>query len=200
MESPTPPKRGLGKATAVEYDFYYQATDTDDGVPNTHADSVYLSALRTASAYDVIDYKVANAATGDYLSAPIEQALDQILAHPEVHVGAVNMSFGGPGILTASPTRSANWPPGASRAWWRPAMAGPRPRSRVRSIPPRSPDVICVGSQDGAGRPSAFSQNGPAVDILADGENFPKATWPARASRRRRWPPRSPRSRRSSRA
>ena len=35
--------------------------------------------------------------------------------------------------------------------------------------------MICVGSHDGAGRPSDFSRNGPAVDILADGEDVPRA-------------------------
>jgi hypothetical protein len=165
----------FGKATAVEYDFYYQATDTDDGVPNTHADSVYLSALKTASAYDVIDYKVANAATGDYLSAPIEQALDQILAHPEVHVGAVNMSFGGPGYpygfadeISQLADRGIPCVVAAGNGGTRAALEDPL-------YPAALPDVICVGSQDGAGHPSAFSQNGPAVDILADGENFPQS-------------------------
>ena len=165
----------FGKATAVEYDFYYQATDTDDGVPNTHADSVYLSALETASAYDVIDYKVANAATGDYLSAPIEQALDQILAHPEVHVGAVNMSFGGPGYpygfadeISQLADRGIPCVVAAGNGGTRAALEG-------ALYPAALPDVICVGSQDGAGNPSAFSQNGPAVDILADGENFPQS-------------------------
>src|SRR3954464_15691752 len=164
----------LGKATAVEYDFYYQATQTDDGVPNTHADSVYLSALRTAAAYDVIDYKVANAAMGEYLSAPIEQALDQILAHPEVHVGAVNMSFGGPGYpygfadeISELAARGIPCVVAAGNGGTKAAFEGPL-------YPAALPDVICVGSHDGAGHPSTFSQNGPAVDILADGENFPQ--------------------------
>ena len=34
-------------------------------------------------------------------------------------------------------------------------------------------DVIAVGSHDGQGVPSEFSQNGPGVDVLADGEHVP---------------------------
>ena len=36
-------------------------------------------------------------------------------------------------------------------------------------------NVIAVGSHDGAGNPSDFSQNGRSVDILADGEDMPRA-------------------------
>ena len=52
--------------------------------------------------------------------------------------------------------------------------AGSRATLESPNYPGALPDVICVGSHDGAGSPSAFSSNGPAVDILADGEGVPR--------------------------
>ena len=40
--------------------------------------------------------------------------------------------------------------------------------------PASLPFVIAVGSHDGSGRPTWFSQNGPAVAVLADGEDMPR--------------------------
>lgn len=163
----------IGKPTVAEYDFYYDYPDTDDGVYDTHGNSVVLSALAVSRAYDVIDLKVASAITGDYDSFAIERALDEILLDDDFSVAAINMSFGGAGYpytfadeISALAARGVLGVVSSGNGGSHASLENP-------SYPAALPDVISVGSHDGAGRPSQFSQSGPAVDILADGENMP---------------------------
>ena len=51
--------------------------------------------------------------------------------------------------------------------------AGSHTSWEFANYPAALSSVIAVGSHDGQGNPSAFSQNGPSVDILADGEDMP---------------------------
>ena len=163
----------IGRPTAAEYDYYFEFPDTDDGIPNTHSDSVYLSALSVSRAYDVIDLKVASAALGDYWSTYVEQALDDILTATDFNIAAVNMSFGG----FTSPLQFADEISLlANRGIITVCAAGNGGDHSSResaSYPALLSDVIAVGSHDGRGNPSEFSQNGRGVDILADGEDMP---------------------------
>jgi hypothetical protein len=160
-----------GKSTVYEYDYFWMTTDTDVGVSNTQGSRVFLSALAVSSAYDVMDLKVAigvNTAPGSNL---VYQALNDIIEMGQPNIGAINMSFTGQasefahqikhlanlGILTVAAAGDAG-----SHA----ALESP-------SSPAALPYVIAVGSHDGSGNPSVFSQNGPGVDVLADGEHMP---------------------------
>ncbi len=164
----------VGKLTAVEYDYYYDYPDTDDGVPDTHGDKVFASALRVSAAYDVVDLKVASAATGDYSVFAIELALRRILDSSDLQVGAINMSFGGYGYPDQFADELNEL---AARGVLAVAAAGnygSESGLETPLYPAALPFVIAVGSHDGTGRPSGFSQNGAGVDILADGEDMPR--------------------------
>ena len=54
-------------------------------------------------------------------------------------------------------------------------MTDRTPRREGLPYPARLPGVIAVGSHDGNGRPTDFSNNGPGVDLLADGEGVPQS-------------------------
>ena len=83
------------------------------------------------------------------------------------------MSFGGPGYPIEYADEISQL---ASRGILSVVAAGNdgRPSTIETPLYPAAlPYVISVGSHDGSGRPSGFSQNGPGVDILADGEDMP---------------------------
>ena len=165
----------LGKQTVLEHDYYFNKTDTDDGIADTHADSVVRSALNVSAAYSVIDLKVADPATGIFSDTAIESALDEVLADPAHRVAAINMSFGGGGYPFAFADEISQL---ASRGIFCVAAAGNSGSASLLespSYPAALPDVISVGSHDGYGNPSRFSQNGLAIDLLADGENVPQS-------------------------
>ena len=161
------------KHTAIEYDYYYEFPDTDDGVPDTHGDKIFRSALNVSRAYDVVDLKVADAALGDITNIYVEQALRDILASPEIKIGAINMSFGSELYPNEFADEIAQL---AAIGVLSVVAAGNDGRSSTIEsplYPAALPYVISVGSHDGAGNPSDFSQNGPGVDILGDGEDMP---------------------------
>ncbi len=164
----------VGKTVTREYDFFYGYPDTDDGVSRTHANLVFQSALLVSRAYDVVDLKVATPRfSPSYELQAIEAALQDVLADPDSRVGAINMSFGGDFYPTiyADEIRSL-----AARGILCVAAAGNDGSNDAIErplFPAALPDVIAVGSHDGSGRPTGFSNNGPRVAVLADGENFP---------------------------
>jgi hypothetical protein len=167
-------QRRIGKSTIIEANYFFGRRDTDEGVSNTHGNNVFLSALSVSRAYDVIDLKVGSALSEFLENDLIEDALQDAIDTPDPPVGAINMSFGAPffpsryadeinllakrGILTVA---------SAGNDGIRQAIEAP-------SFPAALGSVIAVGSHDGNGQPSAFSQNGPGVDILADGEDVPR--------------------------
>ena len=164
-----------GKITAFEHDFYDGSADTDQGVADTHGNLVFQSALQVSSSYAVVDLKVADPVSGSYPDAAIEQSLQYLIDHPELHVAAVNMSFGGDYYPYAFAGEIATL---AARGVLTVAAAG-NYGDEFSLEDPLYPgalaNVITVGSHDGAGNPSWFSQNGRAIDILADGEDVPRA-------------------------
>ena len=105
----------------------------------------------------------------------IEAALQDALRRPDLAIGAVNLSFGGPGYPFAYADEIALL---AARGALCVASAGNEGlRGTIeRPLHPAAlAEVIGVGAHDGTGLPSAFSNNGPGVDILADGEDVPRA-------------------------
>lgn len=167
-------QRRSGKATSVEYDFYYDFVDTDDGVAATHGNLVFQSALAVSRAYDVVDLKVAAAGASAYYSDTVERALQDVLANPERSIGAINLSFGGPGYpfdyadeIALLAARGVLCVASAGNDGQRGAIERPLQPAALA-------EVIAVGSHDGTGRPSDFSNNGPGVDLLADGEDMPR--------------------------
>ena len=166
----------LGKPTVAEFDYYFGVVETDDGVPQTHANFVFLSALSVSRAFDVVDLKVATPLIeASYTPAAIEAALRSVLADPDPEVGAINMSFGG----SFYPDRFADEIHSlAARGILCVAASGNSgSHAHLERVlyPARLADVIAVGSHDGFGRPTWFSNNGPKVAVLADGENQPVA-------------------------
>ncbi|MFO1049158.1 MAG: S8 family serine peptidase [Geminicoccaceae bacterium] len=163
-----------GKITSFEHDFYDGSADTDQGV-DTHGDLVFQSALRVSRSYAVVDLKIADPVSEAYPDGPIEQSLQYLIAHPELHVAAVNMSFGGGYYPYAYAGEIATL---AARGVLTVAAAGNYGDEFSLEdplYPAALANVITVGSHDGAGNPSWFSQNGRAIDILADGEDVPSA-------------------------
>jgi hypothetical protein len=167
-------QRQLGKSTTLEFDFYYGVSETDDGVANTHGNKVFQAALQVSRAYNVVDLKVASASLGDYGYIETELALRAVIDRPEVKVGAINMSFGGAVYPHEFADEISQL---AARGIISVVAAGNGGSDRsleAPSYPAALPDVICVGSHDGSGNPSDFSQNGRQIDILADGEDVPR--------------------------
>ena len=171
-----------GKETIFEYDYYYDTVETDDNVPNTHGDSVFLSSLNISSAYDLIDLKVASAINHEYSEFAIEFALqdmiylNDVLPRDAFSLGTINMSFNygsAPAYPVAFADEISQLAARGVLCVVSSANNGSHSALEDPSYPATLPDVICVGSHDGSGRPSEFSQNGPAVDILADGEDMP---------------------------
>ena len=184
-----------GKRTTIEHNFYDGTADTDDGFSDTHANEVFRSALKVSRSYDVLDLKVADPYSGDYSDFSIEQALNYVVDNPALHIAAVNMSFGGEGYPYSFADEIATL---AARGVVSVVAAGNDGDqfSLERPLYPAAlPNVIAVGSHDGAGHPSDFSQNGRGVDILADGEDMPRAGVDGTSVAAPRSPPPSPTSR-----
>ena len=121
-----------GKQTAIEYHYYFDFPDTDDGISNTHGDRVFLSALGVSRAYDVIDLKVASAEFGDYLPEYTELALLDVLDTPEIPVGALNLSFGGPSYPFQYTDEIAQLAALGIIVWLQRAMMAHAPQSNYR--------------------------------------------------------------------
>ncbi len=161
------------KVTASEYDYYRNRVETDEGVSDTHASRVFLSALQVTRSLDVIDLKIGAPEDSGYSYGMIEAGLRGLLASPTGRVGAVNMSFSG----TAYPAQFADEIQAlTARGVIAVAAAGNLGSAdtiEAPGYPAALANVIAVGSHDGQGVPSYFSQNGPEIAVLADGEHVP---------------------------
>lgn len=164
-----------GKVTVAEFDYARNVVETDEGVADTHGSSVFLSALQVTRALDVIDLKIGSPDASGYTYATIETGLQGLLAGSFGRVGAVNMSFAGssaPGIfadeIQALAARGVLSVAAAGNGGGDAGLESP-------GYPAALASVIAVGSHDGRGNPTSFSQNGPAIAVLADGERIPDA-------------------------
>jgi hypothetical protein len=161
------------KVTASEFDYARNQIDTDEGVSDTHGNLVFLSALAVTRSLDVIDYKIGRPEDGGFSYALIEAGLQGVLEAEVGPIGAVSMSFGG----FAYPFGFADEIDRLAARGVIAVAASGNGGSHAALEQPLYPaalgTVIAVGSHDGRGNPSDFSQNGPAVAILADGEDAP---------------------------
>lgn len=163
----------VGKTTALEFDYYRNRVETDEGAGVTHGSRVFLAALETTRSLDVLDLKIGAPGDQGYSYGMIETGLRGLLAVGAGPVGAVNMSFAGdlypvPFVDELDALVARGVIPVAAAGNFGSHAALERP-----SYPAALPNVIAVGAHDGRGHPSAFSQNGPAVAVLADGEGVP---------------------------
>jgi Subtilase family len=165
-------QKQLGKFTVTEWDYYRIGSETDNGNHSTHGNVVFQSALSMSRAYDVIDLKVGGSSGA--LSSLVELALDDVASNgSSYNIASINMSFGGSSYPLAYADEISLL---ASRGILTVAAAsnsGNHSTLESASYPALLSNVIAVGSHDGRGKPSGFSQNGPGVDILADGEDMP---------------------------
>ena len=127
--------------------------------------------MDVSRAYDVIDLKVGDRATQHSIRL-IELACRILIANGSTYDRRpINMSFSGP----AYPSYADEIAMLAGQGVITVAASGNDGSHATREslpYPARLPDVIAVGSHDGNGRPTDFSNNGPGVDILADGERL----------------------------
>ncbi|MFO1050232.1 MAG: S8 family serine peptidase [Geminicoccaceae bacterium] len=165
----------VGKTTALEHDYYRDRVDTDEGAGVTHGSRVFLAALETTRSLDVLDLKIGAPGDQGYSYDMIETGLRGLLALGTGRVGAVNMSFAGDFYpaqfvdeLDALVARGVIPVAAAGNSGSHAGLERP-------GYPAVLPDVIAVGSHDGHGHPTSFSQNGPAIAVLADGEDVPDA-------------------------
>ncbi len=167
-------------ANLYEYDFYYGNNETDGGRTVSHGSWVAETVEQTNPALERLDLQVSSNSEYFWSSTAINNALSQVVTlHDQGwHVGAVNMSFGG-SSWTASAGFQAQIDALASRGIISVAASGNGGSSSTFEsalYPAALSNVISVGSHDGSGNPTWFSQSSPsAVHILADGEDVPSA-------------------------
>ena len=161
-----------------DYDYYGRDGDTDGGRTSSHGSRVAQSVETTNGELERLDLQISNNSGSLISSLAIRDALHDVnnLANEGWHVGSVNMSFGGYYSSWTSYFRSqiallhnqGIYSVAASGNY------GTRTYLEYPQYPARFGNVISVGSHDGSGNPSWFSQNySGGVHILADGENFP---------------------------
>lgn len=165
-------------ASLFEYDYYYRNSDTDGWRTTSHGSTVATSVEQTNGALERIDLQISSNSEYYVSTSAINNALGQIgtLHDSGWHIGAYNMSFGSPYSSWTSPFQ-AQIDALAGRGIFGVASSGNGGTAagfENPTYPAGLSNVISVGSHDGSGNPSWFSQNSPStVHVLADGENFP---------------------------
>jgi hypothetical protein len=166
----------VGKAVAREYDYYSDFPDTGGGVRRTHANFVFQAALEVSLAYDVVDIKVATSRiSASYEPLAIEAALRDLLATPDDRIGAINMSFGGGFFPFTFADEISSLAARGILCVAASGNSGTHARLERPLHPAALAEVIAVGSHDGSGRPTEFSNNGAKIAVLADGQDQPVA-------------------------
>lgn len=161
-----------------KYDYYGRDSDTDGGRVSSHGSRVAESVEATNGQLERLDLQISNDSGSQISSIAIRDALHDVnnLANEGWQIGSVNMSFGGYSSHWTSYFRSqisllhdrGIYSVAAS------GNGGFRTYLEYPYYPARFGNVLSVGSHDGHGNPSWFSQNySGGVHILADGENFP---------------------------
>ncbi|MDF1792809.1 MAG: S8 family serine peptidase [Thalassobaculaceae bacterium] len=165
-------------ANAYEFDYYNWNSDTDGGRSTSHGSLVAAAVELTNSSLERLDLQITNNAATVLSSSAISSALNTVgnLSDQGWNVGAVNMSFGSDYYSWTSRFRSQIALLNNDGIYTVAAAGNGGSDTRIETpIYPAGLDyVISVGSHDGSGNPSWFSQNSDTgVHILADGENFP---------------------------
>lgn len=164
-------------ANASEWDFYYGDSETDGGRTSSHGSLVAQVAEQTNSALERIDLQVMSNGGSVGATATINAISHLANLHDAGwHIGAVNLSWGG--SLAYSPL-AAGLTNLAARGIVAVAAAGnsgSHSGLETPIYPAAYSNVIAVGSHDGSGDPTSFSNNHPSyIHVLADGENMPGA-------------------------
>jgi hypothetical protein len=159
-----------------EYSFYYNEANTDLGRSTSHGSVVTKSIEVTNSSLERIDLQMASDDMAHYSILAADRAMDHLIAMHDVgwKIGAMNLSWGGTSPPnTLKPEIAAL----ADRGIFGVAASGndgSHSATEMPIYPARFDNVISVGSHDGLGNPTSFSQNwSGGVHVLADGENFP---------------------------
>ena len=167
------------KRSIFERDYVFIDNEADFGVSRTHGTIVAEAVVRTNAQLDLIDACVANS-LGQAFSSDVEEGLQAMisLTGQGYRIGAINYSYGS-ATSTASTLYQDELDILAGRGIFMVAASGNsgfRSTLEAPDFPGARSDVIAVGSHNGAGVPSAFSQQGRGrVAVLADGEDFPAA-------------------------
>ena len=159
------------------WDFYYGNADTDGGRPlGTHHDWVAREIYKVNPKLERIDYQISsNYGTMNRLY-PINNALSSLKSLHDAgeKIGAYNMSWGGPSFIHSTKARIDALADRGVIGVAASGNGGVPYAFENASFPARMPNVISVGSHDGSGNPSLWSQNSPnGVHILANGEANP---------------------------
>lgn len=165
-------------ANLYEYDYYYRNSDTDGGRTVSHASYVAETIEQTNSALERIDLQISSN-SGSYISlSAAASAMNGLIALNDAgwHIGSYNLSWGGSYRYSGYLDEISAL---ADRGIYAVAAAGNGGSSsslELPTYPARLSNVISVGSHDGAGNPSWFSQDYPGyITVLADGENVPES-------------------------
>jgi hypothetical protein len=165
-------------ASAFAYDYYAGDTDTDGGRTSSHGSQVAEAVELTNPALERVDMQISSNSGTQLSTTAISSALTDIgtLDTEGWSIGAINMSFSSDWSFWVSSFQS-HITLLASRGIFTAASAGNGGSAgsfENASYPARLSDVISVGSHDGNGNPSWFSQNNSStVHILADGQDMP---------------------------
>lgn len=165
------------RRSVYERDFLFSDNETDTGVVRTHGTIVAEAILGTNGRLDLIDAAIG---TTTIASWTVESALRAMigLADQGYQIGSINCSFSSGSLLFPAPFQD-EIDVLASRGIFVVAATG---NSGILSTlerpdyPAAQANVIAVGSHDGYGFPSYFSQQGlDRVIVLADGEGHPSS-------------------------
>lgn len=163
-------------ASLYQWDFYYNNADTDGGRTTSHGSTVALAIEQTNSSLERIDLQISSNSGSSVSSSAADAAFNQLISlHDQGwHIGSINLSWGS---LYYNSTYVPELNALAARGVFAVAASGnggSHSGLEYPSYPAALSNVISVGSHDGAGNPTRFSQNHPSyVHVLADGEDYP---------------------------
>lgn len=161
-------------ANAYEYEYYYRNSDTDGSRVDTHGSRVAISVELTNSTLERYDMQIGPNSELWVSGTAVRSALNDLITFNSTGalIGSINMSFGS-SSSAFSATYQAQLNALANEGIFAVAASGNSGTARgieSAGYPARLSNVISVGSHDGFGNPSSFSQNSTStVHILADG-------------------------------
>ena len=160
------------------WDHYYDSSWTDGYRTTSHGTRVALTVEQTNAALERIDMKISPDNESFISLYAAEDALEQLatLHDQGWKIGAVNLSWTYPGTDSGIASAISALEARGIYAVAASGNSGNAGALETANNPAAMGNVISVGSHDGLGNPSTFSQSaGNTVHILADGENVPEA-------------------------
>jgi hypothetical protein len=167
------------KRSIFEHDYVFNDNETDSGAARPHGTIVADAVVRTNAKLDLIDARVADS-LGVAFSTDVEKGLQGMIALADqgYRIGAINYSYGSLSSLPSAAYQDEIDSLAARGIFMVSASGNAGTRAALESpdYPAALSNVIAVGSHNGSGIPSGFSQQGRGrVVVLADGEDFPGA-------------------------